>query len=195
MDNNQDEKTENNPISNSLVDLLDLLSRAKQPITAEPTNVPRNFYEMIEPFDDGDIQGIYFYIDDEWVLLTSGLTNDFTASDNLKSSADTEQTSSSASYAKIKEFKVKFDGDLRIKYDSKTDDVNVGDVKIYLNGVAETSAQRVTTSYVTYSNDITVEKNDLVQIYVAVGSNDIYVKNARIYYDKTPVNDCSVILD
>lgn len=110
-----------------------------------------------------------------------------TASDNLKYSADTERTTTSASYSKIKEIQVSYTGVVRVKYDQKTDNPpQIAYGKIYINDVA-TSYENTnnTSTYQTRSNDVQIRAGDKVQLYFNMGGGGTcYIRNFRIYYDK-----------
>jgi len=111
----------------------------------------------------------------------------YVASDNLKISADTERSMVGASYTKVKEVMVKRFGTIRVKFDLKCDVTDDSFGRIYVNGVAVgTERNNTTSSYVTYSEDITVKAGDLVQLYYKqdASGNSVYTRNFRIYYDR-----------
>jgi len=56
----------NDQLNKEQLNLIDLLSRAKKHITMAPTHTPRNFYEMVEFYDDGTNQRMYFYVNGSW---------------------------------------------------------------------------------------------------------------------------------
>jgi hypothetical protein len=122
------------------------------------------------------------------------------ASDTLQTSADTFGSSSSAEYEKVKEIEYNdVDGTLRIKFDittpSATSDTCYG--RIYKNGVAygtERSSNNDTPLYDTFSEDLTFETGDLIQLYVKKGSaGGCYYRNFRVYYTKAVTTEENTI--
>ena len=122
-----------------------------------------------------------------------------TASDNLKLSADSERTVTDA-ITKVKEIKIYRAGVIRTKFDAKSTAVGGSLSYIYFNGVQRGTTRNTTgTTYVTYSEDLTITEADLlvtgyvlVQLYAfgaASAGNDAVVKNFRLYFDNTEVND------
>ena len=61
MDTNRKDQFNLNELS-----LIDILSRVKKHITTAPTHNPRTFYEMVEFYDDGSNQRMYFYVNGNW---------------------------------------------------------------------------------------------------------------------------------
>lgn len=123
-------------------------------------------------------------------------------SDNLKYSADALQTQTGSSYVKKKEIKVRVNGTARMKFDLKRTESGGGDGvygRIYINGDAiGTERNQTSTDYVTYSEDITVERNDLVQLYLKTGEESGPTANAinlRLYWDRAIVAEATVITD
>lgn len=127
-----------------------------------------------------------------------------TASDNLKYSADTERTQSSTiTYTKHKEIIIRKKGTIRVVFDLRGSDTTYTFYgRIYVNGVAA-GTERLkqgagATSYTTYSEDITIEAYDLVQLYIkneATGGLTTYCRNFRISYDITNPADGTVNID
>lgn len=108
------------------------------------------------------------------------------ASDVLKTSADTERSNKGSVYTKLKEIKTLADGVARIKFDLKSTTANSAYGRIYINGVAVGTERTVIGStYQTFTEDIIVQKYDLIQLYVKAGSEayTTVVRNFRIYYD------------
>ena len=122
------------------------------------------------------------------------------ASNTLQASADTERINTTGgSYILQKEFVVYKQGTYRVKFDGYNA-VNTGGnakARIYKNGVAygtEINLQAV-QAYQTYSEDLVFAVNDLVQLYTLCQSSDateVYVRNFRLYYDRTYINDSVV---
>ena len=134
------------------------------------------------------------YVDDE-VSGNLAVQSITTASDVLKVSADTEQSTNSSNYGLKKSIKVLRGGVYRVKFDFKSNGAAWGYGRTYVNGVAEGAERMGTTSYVTYSEDITLEVNDYIQIYIRGngGSGYGYVKNFRLYYDLSTVSDNTIV--
>ena len=49
--------------------IFGLLLRVKKAVTVAPTNVPRNFLEQIQFFDDGVDRKLYIYINGTWRVV------------------------------------------------------------------------------------------------------------------------------
>lgn len=123
----------------------------------------------------------------------------FSASDTLQQSADTERSGTDTSYVIKKEVRVRRDGTIRVKFGLKgTNGINTVFGRVYVNGSAiGTEHSTTSSSYQTYSDDITVVRQDLVQLYAytSVGANTYYVNNFRIYYDLANTADTVVNTD
>lgn len=124
------------------------------------------------------------------IFINKNILNyELVASDNLKISADTERTGTEAVYTKRKDIQIGDTGVIRVKFDLKAINLEA-DVygKIYVNGAAVgTQRTNGTLFYVNYSEDISVSKGDLVQLYAktsGIGGQSYGVRNFRIYYDK-----------
>jgi hypothetical protein len=140
-----------------------------------------------------------------YVELFGGTYYVISASDNLKASADTERSTSSAGvYVAGKEIKIRFDGVLRVKFDLRANFNSNGSGtargKVYKNGAAVgTERVNATETYSTYSEDFSVIHGDLVQLYYQVDSNvggrTGLCRNFRIYYDKASASDYVVNTD
>lgn len=116
------------------------------------------------------------------------------ASDVLQSSADTERYIAASNYQKVKEILIKKTGVARIKFDLKVGNNSYPSAygRIYKNGVAS-GTERSTSSntYGTYSEDLSVVKGDLIQLYYKCdqpGNTAVYVQNFRIYYTDSLVS-------
>ena len=137
-----------------------------------------------------DQEKLYMILSGAWAYISKIPFQPFiTLSDVIANSNDTERSTSSTSYTKVKESQLKEDFNvLRIKFTLRTSSYG-GDVaygKIYKNGVAfgtERSTQDV--SGVEFSEDFTnLNKYDLIQVYCH-SSNTIYaahVSNFRFAY-------------
>jgi len=111
------------------------------------------------------------------------------ASDILRSSADNEVGIPwTAVYTKMKEIKIWYYPKwwtIRVKFDWIWVSWWNFYWQIYVNWVAIwTERINWTTTYVTYTEDISINDWDLVQIYCKCNIGWTYVKNNRIYYDE-----------
>ena len=125
---------------------------------------------------------------DIWEYATRILTSYACAkpSDTLRISNDSEKTTTSTDYVKVKETIVGVGGRIRVKFDLKsTPDEDTAYARIYVNGVAVgTQRTEQAGNYTTFSEDIDVDIGDLVQIYAKNSAGlTAYVKNFRIYFD------------
>lgn len=115
------------------------------------------------------------------------------ASDTLRVSADTERSYMGETYTKLKEIVSNVTGTMRVSFDLKRSSGSGPPIRarIYVNGVA-VGIERVSdsTTYTTYTEDITIRQGDLIQIY-AQGTSTTYaiVRNFRVFYDvrNTPI--------
>jgi hypothetical protein len=115
------------------------------------------------------------------------------ASDTLRVSADTERSYMGETYAKLKEIVSNMTGTMRVSFDLKNSSDSGPPIRarIYVNGVA-VGLERFSysTTYTTYTEDITIRQGDLIQIY-AQGTSTQYaiVQNFRVFYDvrNTPI--------
>jgi hypothetical protein len=118
------------------------------------------------------------------------------ASDVLKVSADIERNTVSGAYTKIKEVRIASAGGYRIKFALKSGTGGATSYgKIYKNGVAfGTERTTTSTTYTTYSEDLTVSGGDLIQLYIHGNTVDTaYGKEFRAY--STVNNTDSIIQD
>lgn len=96
-------------------------------------------------------------------------------------SSDTMSSITTSSPTKVKEIKINIAGTYRVKFDIQASTTYIAYGQIYVNGVARgILRQNSNAIWVTYSEDITVNANDLIQLYV-YGSSKVYYQNFRIY--------------
>ena len=136
-----------------------------------------------------DQEKLYMILSGAWAYISKIPFQPFiTLSDVIANSNDTQRSTESTSYTKLKESQLKEDFSvLRIKFTLKM--INMGGTaygKIYKNGVAF-GAERSTQSNtgVEFSEDFTnLNKYDLIQVYGHSGSSayPIYVSNFRFAY-------------
>jgi len=120
-------------------------------------------------------------------------------SDNLKESADTERSSASTTYVKIKEFIIRRQGQIRVKFDLKEPTgTQTAFGKVYINDIAVgVEKSTSSSSYVTQSDDVYVEAGNRVSIYIktSAGGNPAFIENARLYFDEVADNKTEVLTD
>jgi len=129
--------------------------------------------------DGSALTGVPFTLED--ILLSS-------ASDTLVASNDSVGTTGSTSYVKVKTTLIRVGGGIRVKFSMKSRNGDTVTGRIYVNDVAiGTEQSQTSTSYIEYSQDITIKPFDSVQIYTKVGGggNDSYISDFRIYFDTT----------
>jgi hypothetical protein len=121
-----------------------------------------------------------------WATGTS-IAFGFVASDTLRWNNDTERSTTSTSYVKLKEIKLNQDlPACRIKFDLKcSSNSSTAYAIIYKNGVAiGTECSNATTNYVNFSQDFTgFVSGDLIQIYAKNTQYTTYVKNFALFFD------------
>ena len=80
------------------------------------------------------------------------------------------------------------DGAIRIKFDLLATS-GTAHGKIYINGIAAGTDQTTTSSsYVTYSEDLSVNNGDTIELwcYNSIPANS-NIRNFRLYYNKAPI--------
>lgn len=107
------------------------------------------------------------------------------AGNNLIHSNVGEQTTGSLSFTKLKSTVVAEGGTYRISFDLRNQSgmgYTVGG-RIYVNGISRgTLRTNASAGYITYTEDITLNANDEVQIYAYAHSSAwVYVNNLRFY--------------
>jgi len=101
-------------------------------------------------------------------------------SDDIIASANTQRSTTSSTYVRLKEIKIKVGGRVRCTYDVDLEG-GTAYTQLYVNGSPVAGTEHSFTSYGSYSNDIDINDNDLVQLY-AKNSNGYhtYVSNFRV---------------
>lgn len=121
----------------------------------------------------------------------SGGSAEFEVGDIVIYKDAVESSTTSSSFAKLKEAQTGKGGELRIKFDMQSgrSDGNGVQGRIYRNGVAVgTTRYQTSTSFITYSEDISGwSAGDLIQIYGTGGTlrGPVIIKNFNIYVDKS----------
>lgn len=139
----------------------------------------------------GDVGITQVAADKVWGTVARSLTQESiletVASDTLRSSADTEKSTASTSYVKLKQMRVCFNGIYRIAFALKTANAIYYAIgKIYKNGLA-IGIERLThsTNYVSFSEDLSFRAGDTIEIWGHTDSAAYiaYVNNFRVYCD------------
>jgi hypothetical protein len=108
------------------------------------------------------------------------------ASDTLRLSADTERSTNSMSFIKVKEIRVGRTGIYRVSYELRSPSGIAAIGRIYRNGLPYGSERTVSGgSYSKFTEDLFFRAGDLVQLYIRSGDylTTIFTRNFRIYYD------------
>lgn len=108
------------------------------------------------------------------------------ASDTLRLSADTERSTDSMSFIKVKEIRVGRTGFYRVSYELYSPDDFWATGQIYRNGQPYGSVQSTRRGrYDKFTEDLFFWAGDLVQLYIKSGyyTTTIRTRNFRIYYD------------
>jgi hypothetical protein len=124
-------------------------------------------------------QSIKAYVD------AQGFPTYTNGTDGEEASADTERSTTSESYVKLKEFTPLIRaGNITVSWQMKKDDIGTAYAKVYVNGVAIGAEKSTTnTSYVDKSeSDLAVSVGDVIQIYGkrAGGITQCIVQKAKI---------------
>ena len=145
-------------------------------------------YNLVRLRQDGKISG---------ELVDTGII--IIASDNPVSSADTQRSTNSASYVKLKEITIQKSGRYRIYFGLKAGSNGYTSYgKIYKNDVALGSERtNTTTNFVYYSEDFDLVAGDKIQLYAhAVNTSyTAYVEKFRVMADLTFISMGSVDVD
>ena len=106
------------------------------------------------------------------------------ASSTLQMSADTIRDAMNTSYDKVKEIRVGHSGTITVKFDLLGGAAATAYGRVYINGNAVGIEHTAGSSWKYVSEDFTVNKLDLVQLYCKMsgGSGRWEAKNFRIYY-------------
>jgi len=101
----------------------------------------------------------------------------------LQAASDSEE-SAGGTLTKVKEFTVNVDGNIKVVYDAKTGDGTNGIFQVRKNDVTQDQHVIWSSTYTEVSIDLTVAKNDTIQLYIMhnAGTDYAYVRNVRIYY-------------
>lgn len=129
-------------------------------------------------------------------LTGNAIKKHLTPSDTLRYSADTERSTESTSYVKLKEVYVANQGKIRVSFEAISTPSVTGYAQIYVNGVARGTERTFTyLSWNTFVEDIWVESGGLVQLYCKGGTSvPSRVRNFRIYWDYS-TEDGAVLVD
>lgn len=117
----------------------------------------------------------------------------------IQATADTERTTSSNTYVKLKDISINnIGGVIHTTFDLKTDNgANAAFGRVYVNDIAVGTERTTTsTSFVTFVEDITVVAGDNVQIYAHTTSGDVArIQNYQIGFIIQRIDDTTVVTD
>ncbi len=126
-----------------------------------------------------------------WEYPTRGLTEAvdnviILPSDEVKAEANTERTTTSTNYVKLKEFKVFATGTIRLKWEFRTSSGSYSaQTRVYKNGVGTAAEfETYSTTYVAKTCEIDVNEGDIVQLYGRINGSGYtcYIRNAKLCY-------------
>lgn len=123
-----------------------------------------------------------------------------TSSSNLKLSADTERTVASPNSSALKDFRIGYNGDLKVIFLYKGDSSGgqtSGTFVIRVNA-QNTSCSYTSTlnTYATGTCDILVGAGDNIDLYVTgAGGYNAFTKNFKVYYDLAETTTSYIITD
>ncbi|HBV95628.1 MAG: hypothetical protein JL50_10065 [Peptococcaceae bacterium BICA1-7] len=108
-------------------------------------------------------------------------------SDTIQLSADGECYTTNTSYVKAKEFRIKYGGRIRVKFETKSSVTNITTyIEVRRNGTAVNNNNTGLTNYTQFSIDLDVTPGDCIQVYQRIsGVATSYLRNVRICYDIT----------
>ena len=111
-------------------------------------------------------------------------------SENLRTSSDTAKVLTTSTYTKVKEIVFNDNpGTIRVDFHLRTPNGQFNAMgRIYKNGVA-IGTERTTSSvtFQTYSENLSVARGDLIQLYIKNSSTgNVEAAYFRLYYDKSP---------
>jgi hypothetical protein len=156
---------------------LPLLDIEGQPVT----EISKGFVEVIK-------DAVNF------TLRPRGVGMKFTEGDNLISISDTERSTTSSSYVKVKEFLINTTGIYRIKFDLRSSIIGYNAYgRIYKNGVAFGTQRSNSGNYVSFTEDLQFSKGDTCELWISqsVSGGTCFAKNFRLYVAESP----TLILD
>jgi len=118
------------------------------------------------------------------------------SSSNLKLSADTNRNHNDDGTVKVKEIIVNYGGVISTYFEGQGNGFG-GNGRVYVNGVATGTLQSLPNgSYGTFTEDITINAGDRVQLYsIATGGAVTDLRNFRIRFDLTLTTDGYVVTD
>jgi len=136
--------------------------------------------------DIADVKTAIQSVDSKQDDVLGSLVNIVTVSDNLLLSSDAQVDTTEDTPQKVKEFLIKIGGKYRIKFDFYNGTPGYGAGRIYINGVG-VGTQRAAGTWTTFSEDLDVDVNDLLQLYIwdSPTTGHAYARNFRLYGDES----------
>ena len=120
----------------------------------------------------------------------------YTSGSNLLALTNIEESTTGTSWSKLKEIRVKRSGVITVKFTLKTSNSNYASIgQIDVNDIiAGTQRSTTSTSYITYTEDITVNAGDLIQLYLkSSGATTQAYTNLLALYTGSEIDNCVVI--
>jgi hypothetical protein len=117
-------------------------------------------------------------------------SNKIEPSDDLLASANTERSTSSTNFVKVKEIRVNiqnyFSMQLRVDFELRTTGGSYSEGLIFRNGLAAGTVRTAPFNYQNFSENINFNNNDLIQLYIRASSSyTCFCRNFRIYCKST----------
>lgn len=109
-----------------------------------------------------------------------GINANLTAGDITFITTGISVNSTVTTMTKKREVQIAKGGTVRIKFTSYNTNTD-GEAQIYVNGVARGILRILTPSSVEFSEDISINANDLIQCYLRAGQGTTYLTNFNIY--------------
>jgi hypothetical protein len=149
----------------------------------DPANYPES--SLYQADDTGTL---YMIVTAAWQQITIEPSISRWAAGAVEISvANTEKSTASTSYAKVKEIRIASGGTITISFDLKSSFAGVvAHGLIYKNGVAHgTDRTNDTTTYQTFSQDLIFNQDDLVQLYMKQDSTgSAWCRNFKLKANK-----------
>ena len=126
--------------------------------------------------------------------LDRSQVNGAVASNNLKLSAD-ETRNSTVNPTKLKEIRIPYGGTIKTSF--LGEDISAGfggNVRVYVNGTATGTNHAMSTTEAEYTDTISLNASDLVQLYALPGGGgNMQVRNFQISFDRTIDGDGTIL--
>lgn len=156
---------------------------------AKTTPIAADTIALIDSADSDSLKEVTITQLSAALFAIAELSNKYAISDDLLHSHDAEYWGTAASYTKKKTITLDTlslsPSTIRVKFDLKAESGTTGYGRVYKNGVAIGTEQSTTsTSYVTFSEDLSFEMGDTLELWVkdgTAGSTFVGCVNFRVY--------------